>query len=246
VAGAALITGGARRIGRAITLALAGAGYDVAVHHRGDPIDPEAADAIDRAGVRRAEVVADLASPEIGTIVAEAAAALHRPLTLLVNNASLFDDDRVGKVTLASFQGHMDVNLRAPILLAQAFAAQAPTGSAIVNVIDQRVLHPNPQFFSYTLSKSAMWTATRTLAQALAPDIRVNAVGPGPTLQSIHQNPETFRAEADNVPLGRGASPDQVAEAVLFLARAASTTGQMICVDGGQHLAWRTPDIVGP
>jgi NAD(P)-dependent dehydrogenase (short-subunit alcohol dehydrogenase family) len=246
VTGAALITGGARRIGRAITLALARAGYDVAVHHRGDGLDVEAAEAIAREGVRLVEVGADLASLNVGEMVREAAAGLGRPLTLLVNNASVFEDDRAGAISPASLQRHLDVNLRAPLLLAQAFAAEAPEGSSIVNIVDQRVLHPNPQFFSYTLSKSALWTATQTLAQAFAPRLRVNAVGPGPTLQSIHQAPQDFQSEADNVPLGRSAAPEEIAEAVLFLARASSVTGQMICVDGGQHLAWRTPDIVGP
>jgi NAD(P)-dependent dehydrogenase (short-subunit alcohol dehydrogenase family) len=141
----------------------------------------------------------------------------------------------------------MATNLRAPIVLAEAFAAVASEpeeGEAcVVNILDQRVLKPNPQFFSYTLSKCALWTATRMLAQALAPRVRVNGVGPGPTLASIHQDGGAFAAESAAVPLGQGSTPEQVAAAVVYLAAARAVTGQMIAVDGGQHLAWRTPDI---
>ena len=146
-------------------------------------------------------------------------------------------------MTRDSWDSHMETNLRSPLALSQAFALQAPDGACIVNLLDQRVWKPNPQFFSYALSKAALWAATRTLAQALAPRIRVNAVGPGPTLPSIHQAPEDFAAEAANTPLGRRATPEEIARAVLYLVDAPSVTGQMIAVDGGQHLAWRTPDI---
>ena len=173
----------------------------------------------------------------------EAAAALG-PLTVLVNNASVFLDDRVGALGRETWDAHLEVNLRAPLVLAEAFAAQAPDGSCIVNLLDQRVLRPNPQFFSYAVSKAGLWFATRTLAQALAPRIRVNGVGPGPTLPSIHQSPAQFEAEATHTPLGRRATPRDIAAAVLYLIDAPGVTGQMIAVDGGQHLAWRTPDIV--
>jgi NAD(P)-dependent dehydrogenase (short-subunit alcohol dehydrogenase family) len=163
---------------------------------------------------------------------------------VLVNNASVFEDDRVGDLTRAIWDRHMEVNLRAPVVLAEAFAAQAPDGSAIVNLLDQRVLKPDPRFVSYALSRNGLWWATRTLAQALAPRIRVNGVGPGPTLASIHQTAAEFAAEAAAVPLGQGATPDDIAAAVLYLVDARSVTGQMIAVDGGQHLAWRTPDIL--
>jgi NAD(P)-dependent dehydrogenase (short-subunit alcohol dehydrogenase family) len=116
----------------------------------------------------------------------------------------------------------------------------------ILNILDQRVLHPNPQFFSYTLSKSALFTATRTMAQALAPRIRVNAVGPGPTLASIHQDASTFAAEVQATPLARPVAPQDICAAVLYLMSARSVTGQMLAVDAGQHLAWRTPDILEP
>ncbi len=140
----------------------------------------------------------------------------------------------------------MAANLRAPVLLAQAFAAQAPDGALIVNLLDQRVWRPTPQFFSYSVSKAALWRATRMLAQALAPRIRVNAIGPGPTLPSIHQSEAAFAAEADRVPLKRRATPEEIADALAYLVDAPSVTGQMIAVDAGQHLAWQTPDVSIP
>jgi len=163
---------------------------------------------------------------------------------VLVNNASVFADDRLDSLTGESWSSHMDVNLRAPVLLAQAFAAQAPDGSVIINILDQRVLKPDPRFFSYGLSKSALWVATRTMAQALAPHIRVNGVGPGPILPSVHQAAGEFEAEARATLLQRPGSPEAVAQAVRWLVDAGQVTGQMIAVDGGQHLAWQTPDIL--
>lgn len=168
------------------------------------------------------------------------------PVTLLVNCASLFHDDRIDTLTADSFDAHIAANLRAPVLLSQAFARQLPADQhgLIVNIIDQRVLRLTPQFFSYSLSKAALWTATQTMAQALAPRIRVNGIGPGPTLPSIHQTAAEFEAEASSVLLGHGASPAEIAAALAYLIDAPSVTGQMIAVDGGQHLAWRTPDIL--
>ena len=243
--GAALVTGGAKRIGRAICLELAAAGFDLAIHHRdsGDEAE-ELAREIEAMGRRAACLSVDLADG-IAThaLIGRAAEALG-PLSVLVNNASVFADDRLESLTGESWAAHMDVNLRAPVLLAQAFAAQAPDGSAIVNILDQRVLKPDPRFFSYGLSKSALWVATRTMAQALAPRIRVNGVGPGPTLPSVHQAAGEFEAEARATPLQRAGSPEAVADAVRWLVDAGQVTGQMIAVDGGQHLAWQTPDIV--
>jgi NAD(P)-dependent dehydrogenase (short-subunit alcohol dehydrogenase family) len=167
-------------------------------------------------------------------------------LTLLVNNASLFDDDRLESLDLEGWSAHMDANLRAPVFLAQAFAAQAPDGSLIVNLLDQRVLKPTPQFFSYALSKAGLWEATRMMAQELAPRIRVNGIGPGPTLPSVHQSAADFAAEAANTLLKRRATPEEIAGALTYLIDARSVTGQMIAVDGGQHLSWRTPDIIAP
>lgn len=243
--GAALVTGGGRRIGRAICLTLASAGFDVVIHHRG-PAEAAAgvADAVRALGRGATTVRADLAiEAEVIGVVPEAVAALG-PLAVLVNNASLFEDDRVGGLARGTWDAHLETNLRAPIVLAEAFAAQAPDGSAIINLLDQRVLKPDPRFFSYALSRSGLWWATRTLAQALAPRIRVNGVGPGPTLPSVHQTEADFAAEAAAVPLGRAGSPEAVAAAVLWLVDAEMVTGQMIAVDGGQHLAWHTPDIV--
>ncbi|MEH6665884.1 MAG: SDR family oxidoreductase [Brevundimonas sp.] len=243
--GAALVTGAARRIGRAIALELARAGFDVAVHHNNSGAD--AADTvreIEALGRRAVALRADLTDEGAARrLVPDAAAALG-PLTLLVNNASVFEDDRVGGLTRDSWDRHMETNLRAPIVLAEEFAARAPDGSCVVNLLDQRVQKPDPRFFSYSLSRAGLWWATRTLAQALAPRIRVNGVGPGPTLPSIHQTPEEFAAEAENTLLQRPGDPAEVARAVLYLVDASLVTGQMIAVDGGQHLAWLTPDIL--
>mgnify|MGYP001252749416 FL=1 len=243
--GAALVTGGSRRIGRAVVLTLARAGWDVAVHHRDSPADAAQTAADARAlGVQAAVVQADLADEaQVRGLVDQAAQALG-PLSVLVNNASVFQDDRVGALGRAVWDRHIETNLRAPLVLAETFAAQAPDGASIINLLDQRVLKPDPRFISYALSRNGLWWATRTLAQALAPRIRVNGVGPGPTLPSIHQTPEDFAAEAAGTLLQRPGSPEAVAQAVLWLIDADMVTGQMIAVDGGQHLAWRTPDIL--
>ncbi|WP_333591363.1 SDR family oxidoreductase [Brevundimonas sp.] len=243
--GAALVTGGSRRIGRAVVLTLARAGWDVAVHHRDSPADAAQTAADARAfGVQTAVVQADLADEaQVRGLVDQAAQALG-PLSVLVNNASVFQDDRVGALDRAVWDRHIETNLRAPLVLAETFAAQAPDGASIINLLDQRVLKPDPRFISYALSRNGLWWATRTLAQALAPRIRVNGVGPGPTLPSIHQTPEDFAAEAAGTLLQRPGSPEAVAQAVLWLIDADMVTGQMIAVDGGQHLAWRTPDIL--
>lgn len=243
--GAALVTGGAKRIGRAICLELARAGFDVAIHYRSSADEAEAVAAGVRTLGRRAMILdADLADGVAAQELVGRAAGLAGPLSVLVNNASVFAEDRLDTVTGDSWSTHLDANLRAPVLLAQAFARQAPDGSSIVNLLDQRVLKPDPRFFSYSLSKAALWHATRTMAQALAPRIRVNGVGPGPTLPSIHQTPEEFAAEAAAVPLARRSTPEAVAGAVRWLVDAELVTGQMIAVDGGQHLAWKTPDIL--
>lgn len=244
VSGAALVTGASRRIGRAIVLALARRGHDIAIHHRSSPEDAEAlADEVRSLGRRAAIVCADLTREDEVQALVPAAAETLGSLSVLVNNASVFEDDRVGGLIRESWDRHMETNLRAPVVLMEAFAAQAPVGSAVVNLLDQRVLKPDPRFVSYALSRNGLWWATRTMAQALAPHIRVNGVGPGPTLKSIHQSDEEFAAEAASVPLGHGAEPEDIAAAVLYLVDARSVTGQMIAVDGGQHLAWQTPDI---
>jgi NAD(P)-dependent dehydrogenase (short-subunit alcohol dehydrogenase family) len=240
--GAALVTGAARRIGRALTLAAAECGYDVAVHHRDSAEDAEATASDIRALGRKAVVIASDLADHPEQLIEQACAALG-PVTLLVNSASVFEDDRLQTLTRESWDMHMEANLHAPVALTQALAAQGVEG-LVVNIVDQRVLRPNPQFFSYSLSKAGLWWATQTMAQALAPAIRVNAIGPGPTLPSIHQSAEDFEAEAANVPLQRRATPDEIAAALRYLIDAPSVTGQMIAVDGGQHLGWKTPDIV--
>ena len=242
--GAALVTGGARRIGRAICLRLAEAGFDVAIHHHASADEAEELAGLIRAQGRRAATVsADLTDEPSVTALVPAAVQALGPLQVLVNNASVFEDDRVGGLERATWDRHIETNLRAPIVLAEAFAAQAADGAAIVNLLDQRVLKPDPRFISYALSRNGLWWATRTLAQALAPRIRVNGVGPGPTLPSIHQTQADFDAEAEAVLLQKPGSPEAVADAVAWLVDAQLVTGQMIAVDGGQHLAWRTPDI---
>ena len=239
---AALITGGGRRIGRAIALALASAGYAVALHANRSRTDAEAlASEITEQGGRAVVVLGDLADAEAVRGLVPAAAAFA-PLTLLVNSAAEFEPDDIASLEPARFARTMAVNLAAPLFLTQAFAAQAPRGASIVNVLDQRVLKPTPRFLSYTLSKSALYTATTTLAQALAPKIRVNAVAPGPTLPSPRQTDEDFAAQAATLPLARGPRPEDIAAAVVYLAGAGGVTGVTIPVDGGQHIAWRTPD----
>lgn len=246
--GAALVTGAGRRIGRALALAAAAAGYDVAVHYRASlDAAQETVAAITALGRRAVALDAELGDPAAAAgLIGRAAEALG-PVTLLVNSASTFENDRIDDLTLAGWDGHMDANLRAPVLLAQALAAALPDGVSgqIVNVIDQRVLRPNPQFFSYSLSKAGLWWATRTLAQALAPRIRVNAIGPGPVLESVHQAPGEFAREVAGTPLARPVAVDELAAALRYLIDAPSVTGQMIAVDAGQHLSWRTPDIIG-
>ncbi|MCA3631773.1 MAG: SDR family oxidoreductase [Methylobacterium sp.] len=242
-----LITGGSRRIGAAIADRLAKAGHAIVVHGR-EAIGTEAKAAELRGkGAEAASLIGDLADLASLPSLMEAATLPFGPVTLLVNNASLFEKDSLASLSPESFAANLAVNLQAPVLLAQAFAKALPEGrpGAIVNLIDQRVFRPNPQFFSYTLAKSALFTATRTLAQALAPrGIRVNGVGPGPTLPNIHDGMEGFAAEAAGTLLGRAVSPAEIAEAVLFLAQAQAVTGQMIAVDSGQHLGWQTPDVV--
>ena len=245
---AALVTGGAKRIGRTIVEHLARAGYAVAIHCHFSEADANGLAATIRDGGGHASVVtADLFDPDAVAGLVEQATRALGPLDLLVNNASIFTPDDVGTLAIDSWDRHFAVNLRAPVFLSQDFARQLPKDrpGSIVNVVDQRVWKLTPQYVSYTLTKAALFTATQTLAQALAPRIRVNAVGPGPTLANERQAEADFTRQSAAVLLGRGASPDEIAEAVLFLARSPSITGQMIAVDGGQHLAWETADVVG-
>ena len=240
--GTALITGGARRIGRALVTAAADAGYDVAIHVRSVDDQAEAAAADVRARGRKAALLVCDLRKEATTValVGEAEAELG-VVRLLVNCASVFEEDAFADMNRASWDAHMETNLRAPLVLAQVFARRLPEGrdGLIVNLLDQRVLRPSPEFFSYSLSKAALWDATRMLAQALAPRIRVNGIGPGPTLPSVHQDQAAFEAEAGATLLQRPVSPAEIAQALRYLIDAPSVTGQMIAVDAGQHLGRR-------
>lgn len=239
----ALVTGGARRIGAAICRKLAANGLKVVIHcHRSQA----EAEALARGLGGAAVVTGDLADLGGIEVLFARAIAPFGPPDLLVNNASVFLDDHAGTLAPAQIETQFAVNLHAPLLLAKAFAASLPhDGSgAIVNIIDQRVLRPNPQYFSYALSKSALFAATKTMAQAFAPRIRVNGVGPGPVLPNLRDGIEGLNKEAGATPLERIITPAEIADAVAFLADAPGVTGQMLAVDGGQHLGWRTPDIL--
>lgn len=244
----ALVTGGARRIGRAIVEDLAAHGWAVAVHAHGSRSAAEAlvADIATRGQTAHA-VYGDLRDATCFAGLVEATQAALGPLTLLVNNASIFEQDEIGSLDQRLFDAHFALHLRAPCFLAEAMVARLPDGvdGNVVNIIDQRVWKLTPRFFSYTLSKSALWTATQTMAQALAPRVRVNAIGPGPAMASSRQQAADFRAQCAALPLGRGPSLDEFGRTIRFLVETPSITGQMIAIDGGQHLAWQTPDVVG-
>jgi NAD(P)-dependent dehydrogenase (short-subunit alcohol dehydrogenase family) len=241
-----LITGAARRLGRALALDFGRTGWRVAVHYATSNADAETVVRdIETAGGIARPFHADLADATAVMRLVPAVASALGPVTCLINNASLFVYDDIASLDTVRWDAHQAVNLRAPVLLAQALAAQLPAGTNghIVNIIDQRVWKPTPHFFSYAASKAGLWAVTQTLAQALAPQIRVNAIGPGPMLQSVHQKLEDFDAQARAVLLGHGTSPDEIASAVRFILASPAMTGQMIALDGGQHLAWATPDI---
>ena len=242
---AALVTGAARRIGRAIAVALHEAGYAVAIQANRSAAEAEALrDEIMGSGGRAAVVRAELSDHSAVAALVPAASGAVGPLTLLVNNAATFEPDAIGSLDPERFDRQFAVNLRAPLFLSEAFAAQAPerANDAIVNILDQRVFKLTPHFVSYTLAKSALHAATRMLAQALAPNVRVNAVAPGPTIASARQQQQDFARQAAAVPLGHGPTAGEIASAVVYLAGARSITGVTLAVDGGQHLAWQTPD----
>jgi len=245
--GPVLVTGASRRIGLAIAGRFAVEGRPVVLHSspRSEKEAELAAHAIRTQGGRAAVAVADLADAASTGRLIDIAAGAFGPLTLLVNNASIFDVDSAEDFSLDLYERQMAINLRAPLLLARDFAGALPPGAegVIINLIDQRVWRLTPRYFSYTLSKSALWTATRTMAQAYAPRIRVNAVGPGPVFPNAALGEKEFELEWHGVPLGHAADVSGVVDAVVFLSRATSVTGQMIAVDSGQHLAWRTPDV---
>lgn len=243
----ALVTGGARRLGRAIGLALAAAGFDLVVHHRGSAAEAEStAEAARTLGRRAATVAADLSREE------EVAALLHRhdlgPVGVLVNNASVFERDEWHDATRESWDAHMEPNLRAPFVLSQQFASALPDGArgVIVNLIDQRVWSLTPHFMSYTVSKAGLWAMTQQLALALAPRIRVNAIGPGPALPSPRQSEAQFARQCASTPLRHGTAPQEIGRAVLAILALPAMTGQMLALDGGQHLQWSPAGDAGP
>lgn len=240
---AALVTGGAVRLGRAIALGLARDGFAPAIHFRSNAAEAERTAADCRAlGVAGVALAADLAcEAETATLVARATAALG-PLGVLVNNASLFERDEWDTATRDSWDAHLEPNLRAPFRLMQDFARALPADAAgvVINLLDQRVWSLTPHFVSYTVSKAGLWALTQSMALALAPRIRVNAIGPGPALPSPRQTAEQFARQCASVPLRRGTSPDEVADAVRALLALPSVTGQMIALDGGQHLQWQS------
>ena len=247
--GKALVTGAGKRLGREMALYLAQAGYDVAVHYASSEKDArQVASEIEKTGSRAALLQADLlVEADMQSLMTRARDALGGPVTLLVNNASIFEPDDLETGTRESWDRHLESNLRAPFVLTQSFAAQPDLparGALIVNMIDQRVRKLTPQYMSYTLAKSALWTLTQTAAQALAPKIRVNAIGPGPTLRNERQSEAEFDAQQNATLLQTGASPSDLCQTLGYLIDAGAVTGQMLCVDGGQHLAWQTPDVI--
>lgn len=246
--GAALVTGAGKRIGRAMALALADDGFDVAVHYNGSKEDAEdVAGLIQDKGRNATAVQADLSQEKDTAALITKTNDTLGPLSLLVNSASTFELDDIETMTRASWDKHMEANLRAPLKLAQGFAAQAQSGAnnLIVNIIDQRVLKLTPQFLSYTTSKAALFTLTQTLAQALGPKgVRVNAIGPGPTIKNPRQSDADWERQNQATVLGYGATPEDICGALRYLVSARAVTGQMIAVDGGQHLIWQTPDVL--
>ncbi len=254
---AALITGASKRLGREMALYMAGRGYDIAVHYSGSKDDAEqtVADCI-ALGVLAAPVQADLLDLDAAEGLVGRAVQAVGALDVLINNASIFDYDRLETATQDGWDRHFRTNLQAPFILIQNFAAQAPkasldengepvAGAVVINMVDQRVQKLTPEFMTYTLAKTGLWTLTQTAAQALAPDVRVNAIGPGPTLQGTRQSDAHFAGQRAGTLLRRGSSPKGICQALGYFLDADDVTGQLICVDGGQNLGWKTPDIQG-
>ena len=254
----ALVTGAGARLGRAMALYLAQRGMDVAVHYAtSQGAASETVSQIESQGRKAAALQADLLEEsQVEALLPRAAEALGGPITCLINNASIFEYDNIHTATRQSWDRHMESNLRAPFVLTQAMARQGlepeidgsgePVATGlVVNMIDMRVRKLTPEFMSYTIAKMGLWALTRTAAQALTPAIRVNAIGPGPTLQGHRQSPEHFQAQRRNTILERGANPSDITAALGYFLDAHAVTGQLLCVDGGQHLGWQTPDVLG-
>lgn len=254
----ALVTGAGHRLGRAMSLYLAGRGYSVAVHYAHSATAAQnVVDEITALGQKAVALQADLLDESATqTLFSRAAEALGGQITCLINNASIFEYDTVGSATRESWDRHMGSNLRAPFVLTQAMAAQGLKPSVddagepcaaglIVNMVDQRVRKLTPEFMTYTLAKMGLWAMTQTTARALTPAIRVNAIGPGPTLQGERQSEQHFADQRRNTVLKRGSNPSDITAALGYFLDAPAVTGQLLCVDGGQHLGWQTPDVIG-
>ncbi len=255
---AALVTGGAARLGRAMALYLADRGYDVAIHfHSNAAAANEVVDFIKGKGQNAVALQADLLNEEeIERLLPAAVLGLGAPISVLINNASVFEYDTVRTATKESWDRHIGSNLRAPFVLTQALAAQVPDAVAdesgepaasglVINMVDQRVRKLTPEFMTYTIAKMGLWAFTQTAAQGLAPHVRVNAIGPGPTLQGARQSEDHFTNQRQNTVLNRGSNPADITAALGYFLDAPAVTGQLLCVDGGQHLGWRTPDVLG-
>lgn len=243
---AALVTGAAKRLGRAMALGLAGDGWDVAIHcNRSAGEAAEVASVVRGLGRRCTVIEADLADEAATLRVVPAAVKALGPLGLLVNNASIFELDRLETMTRDSWDRHLEINLRSPLVLAQDFAAQLPDAAEglILNMLDQRVQNLTPNFLSYSVSKMGLWGATQVLARQLAPRIRVNAIGPGPALKPAEVSDADWAALERTVPLRRGTSPEEIVAALRFIVAMRSMTGQLVTLDGGMQMGWLTPGI---
>ncbi|MDG1863838.1 MAG: SDR family oxidoreductase [Yoonia sp.] len=254
----ALVTGAGARLGQAMALYLGGRGYDVAVHYSSSKAGAaETVGLLTAMGRHAVALQADLLDEaETQALLPAAAKALGAPITCLINNASIFEYDTITSATRKSWDRHLESNLRAPFVLTQALAAQTPRAGTdangepiaqglVINMLDQRIHKLTPEFMTYTIAKMGLWALTQTAAQALAPHVRVNGIGPGPTLQGHRQSAEHFANQRAATVLGRGANAQDITAALGYFLDAVAVTGQMIAVDGGQHLGWKTPDVLG-
>ncbi len=253
----ALVTGAGGRLGRAMSVRLAEMGYDVAVHFSSNSEGAEeTAELVRAAGQKAATFQADLVDLDVAELLVPRAVTALGPLSVLVNNASIFEYDSLQSATRESWTRHINTNLHAPFILTQAFAAQVEGGArdergekianaCVVNMVDQRVRNVTPEFMTYTIAKMGLWAFTQTAAQSLAPDVRVNAIGPGPTLKGARQSEQHFEGQRSNTILRRGSNVEDILKTLEYLVNSPSITGQLLCVDGGQHLGWQTPDVLG-
>lgn len=253
-----LVTGAGKRLGRAMAHSLADHGHDVAVHYASSRGEADSlCEELRAKGCRAEAFQADLTvEADMAWLVPAVREAFGRPVTTLINNASIFEYDTLATATRASWDRHLESNLRAPFVLTQAIAADIPDPETddmgepmarglVINMIDQRVRKLTPEFMSYTIAKMGLWAFTQTAAQALAPRVRVNAIGPGPTLRGGRQSEAHFAKQRAATIMSRGANPSDITGALVYFLTAPAVTGQLLCIDGGQHLAWETPDVIG-